>query len=616
MAVGAAAARRSAARCRARALRHRDGRRPAATSRPRDGAGARRYARRARCRRCGSGTLERGPRAARLHGQRDRGARSTDGALHGGPGALEDLDARRAARAARRARSSTTRRGCCGSPATRRGWASRSSRRPRRWPSPRWRGGALATVTPARLGAELRLLLREPRRSRRWRWRRGSGRGVLPGVRVDAGAGRARAGADCRADGRADLARSPSCRSAPCRAGARGAARRARVRRRASATSSSPRPRRDGLDGGWLERSGRPRSRRCCARACRRGGRAGRGAGRAEARRARWLDDLRHRASRSPATTSSPPASRRARRSAAAWRPRSTPRLDGDAPDRDAQLAAALAAAAERWSSMRLTRHRRPSHDPRELPAPVRAATATTSALELPGGAGAVHDPPRRRLEGPFASLNLGRLTDDDADARRREPRSGSPPRSASRASASLYGRQVHGATVSARHRAARRRRGRRRRGRPGDRAASDARRARLRRRLPAGRAGRADGAVARCTAAGAGWRTAIVAEGVAALRELGADGPITAAIGPARARLLLRGRRGGPRRRSRRTTRAAASATSTSRRRRATQLAGGRRRRGPRRRPVHDLLRPALFFSHRRDGGVTGRQAGVVWRA
>ena len=24
----------------------------------------------------------------------------------------------------------------------------------------------------------------------------------------------------------------------------------------------------------------------------------------------------------------------------------------------------------------------------------------------------------------------------------------------------------------------------------------------------------------------------------------------------------------------------------------------------------------PALFFSHRRDGGVTGRQAGVVWRA
>jgi copper oxidase (laccase) domain-containing protein len=24
----------------------------------------------------------------------------------------------------------------------------------------------------------------------------------------------------------------------------------------------------------------------------------------------------------------------------------------------------------------------------------------------------------------------------------------------------------------------------------------------------------------------------------------------------------------------------------------------------------------PALFFSHRRDGGVTGRQAGVAWRS
>ena len=36
----------------------------------------------------------------------------------------------------------------------------------------------------------------------------------------------------------------------------------------------------------------------------------------------------------------------------------------------------------------------------------------------------------------------------------------------------------------------------------------------------------------------------------------------------------------------------------------------------------VHDVglctmcADPALFFSHRRDGGVTGRQAGVVWRA
>jgi polyphenol oxidase len=24
----------------------------------------------------------------------------------------------------------------------------------------------------------------------------------------------------------------------------------------------------------------------------------------------------------------------------------------------------------------------------------------------------------------------------------------------------------------------------------------------------------------------------------------------------------------------------------------------------------------PGLFFSHRRDGGVTGRQAGIAWRS
>ena len=57
--------------------------------------------------------------------------------------------------------SSTTRRGCCGSCATRRGWGSRSSRGPTRSPRAALDGGALATVTPTRIGAELRLLLRE-----------------------------------------------------------------------------------------------------------------------------------------------------------------------------------------------------------------------------------------------------------------------------------------------------------------------------------------------------------------------------------------------------------------------------------------------------------------------
>ncbi len=113
-----------------------------------------------------------------------------------------------------------------------------------------------------------------------------------------------------------------------------------------------------------------------------------------------------------------------------------------------------------------------------------------------------------------------------------------------------------------------------------------------------------------------AGWRGlagGVLAEGVRAVRELGAQGPLWAAIGPgaggccyevgdevrahfapehARGRLL--------------DLKAAAAA----------QLAGlGVEH-------VHDCglctlcAEPGLLFSHRRDGGVTGRQAGVAWRA
>ena len=114
------------------------------------------------------------------------------------------------------------------------------------------------------------------------------------------------------------------------------------------------------------------------------------------------------------------------------------------------------------------------------------------------------------------------------------------------------------------------------------------------------------------------GWRGlagGILAEGVAALRDLGAEGPVSAAIGPGargccyevgeevHARVRRRPRR--PRR---------ASATSTSPRSRAT---GWPRRAST---AVHDTglctICDARFFSHRRDRGVTGRQAGVVWRA
>ena len=127
-----------------------------------------------------------------------------------------------------------------------------------------------------------------------------------------------------------------------------------------------------------------------------------------------------------------------------------------------------------------------------------------------------------------------------------------------------------------------------------------------------------ADGAVA---ALHGGWRglaAGIVAEGVAALRELGADGPRDRRDRPGRARLLLRGRRGGPRRVRRRPGRPRrASATSTSRRSRATGSPRPGVEDDPRHRALHDLrgrravlLPPPRRRRHRPPGG--GRVAGL----
>jgi YfiH family protein len=207
---------------------------------------------------------------------------------------------------------------------------------------------------------------------------------------------------------------------------------------------------------------------------------------------------------------------------------------------------------------------------------------------------------------GPFASLNLGRLTADDGanvdENRRRVAAATGCPRERF-----LYGRQVHGATV------------RRATEPPGP------------ARPPAEEDGQAtalrghpalvfvadctpvllvaDGAVA---ALHCGWRgvaAGIVAEGLAALRAVGGDGAVTALIGPgARACCYEVGEEVH-----------AAFAGYDARRGRSldlpavlrAQLAGAE---------VHDIglctmCYLGLFFSHRRDRGVTGRQAGVVWR-
>lgn len=217
---------------------------------------------------------------------------------------------------------------------------------------------------------------------------------------------------------------------------------------------------------------------------------------------------------------------------------------------------------------------------------------------------------------GPYASLNLGRLTDDRPDAVRRnraqlEQGTGARP---------AYIRQVHGTFV-------------RRITGTGDVGVAplpdgdvelleaDGQATRLwgvapmvmtADCLPIALAG--DGAVAMLHAGWRGLAGGIVTEGVGAIRELGVDGPIEAAIGPGA---------GGCCYEVGEEVRAQfASYDDDVRRGRSLDLKAIARedltRAGVA--AVHDVglcticSDESLFFSHRRDHGVTGRQAGLAW--
>jgi YfiH family protein len=246
-----------------------------------------------------------------------------------------------------------------------------------------------------------------------------------------------------------------------------------------------------------------------------------------------------------------------------------------------------------------------------DLPTPFRWHGDHITA-ELPGGSVLFSTRRGGVSQGPFASLNLGRLTDDsdanvDANRARLADAVGRPRERF------LYGRQVHATTV------------RRATEPPGPvrpAAEEDGQATALddvaalvftADCLPVMLV--ADGAVA---ALHGGWRglaSGIVAEGVAALRDLGAGGSVTVALGPSargccyevsedvHARFADYDARVGERNLD-----LAAVA-------RAQLEAAGVQQ-------VHDVglcticADPGLFFSHRRDRGVTGRQAGVVWRA
>lgn len=222
-------------------------------------------------------------------------------------------------------------------------------------------------------------------------------------------------------------------------------------------------------------------------------------------------------------------------------------------------------------------------------------------------GAGALFTTRRGGVSsGPFASLNLGLLTDDDS-ANVNENRARVAAATGCPRERFLYGKQVHGATV---------RRATEPPGPQRPRTDEDGQATALRSHpalvfvadcTPVVLA--AEGAIATLHV---GWRPAaagIVEEGIKALREVGGTGPITALIGPgARGCCYEVGEEvhahfaGYDARRGRNLDLPAVLRT---------QLADA---------DVHDIglctmCWFGLFFSHRRDGGITGRQAGIAWR-
>jgi polyphenol oxidase len=245
-----------------------------------------------------------------------------------------------------------------------------------------------------------------------------------------------------------------------------------------------------------------------------------------------------------------------------------------------------------------------------DLPDPFRFQDDQIEA-ELPGARLLFSSRRGGVSEGPFDSLNLGLLT-DDAPENVAENRRRLGARVGHRWERFCYGRQVHGARV---------------------RRATEPPSKERPYTHEDGQATALDDAaaivfVADClpillaseggvAALHGGWRPlagGIVAEGVRALREVAGDGPIAAALGPSvRGCCYEVGEEVHARfadydaRRGERNLDLAAVA--------AAQL----REAGVE--TVHDtgicsMCWFGLFFSHRRDRGVTGRQAGVIWRA
>jgi YfiH family protein len=237
-----------------------------------------------------------------------------------------------------------------------------------------------------------------------------------------------------------------------------------------------------------------------------------------------------------------------------------------------------------------------------DLPAPFEPV-GEHIGIALPGGRALFTTRRGGTSTGPYASLNLGRWTDDDPDAVHRNGERLTDA-IALPLDAVVQGRQVHGTRVA---RIARR---------PDQISDADGQATATRGLAPLvltadclPTALIADGVVAMLHAGWRGLAGGILEEGVQAMRELGAS-QIAAAIGPGAGGCCYEV--GDEVRRAFGTTGRTIDLKAIARER---LLAVGVKE-------VHDVglctlcSDPALFFSHRRDGGVTGRQAGVAWRS
>jgi YfiH family protein len=243
------------------------------------------------------------------------------------------------------------------------------------------------------------------------------------------------------------------------------------------------------------------------------------------------------------------------------------------------------------------------------LPAPFEPV-GDHIGIALPGGRALFTTRRGGVSEGAYASLNLGRWTEDDPDAVQRNRTIladlvGVP------LDAVVQGRQVHGARVErCVERPAREREPAEvdgiAVGAPGLAAlvlTADC--------LPIALIGRQ--AVAMLHAGWRGLQTGVVAEGVRAMQELAGGSELQAAIGPGAGGCCYEV---GPEvhRALGRETAGNATIDLKAIARERLSAAGVAH--------VHDAgvctlcAAPGLFFSHRRDGGITGRQAGIAWRS